>query len=105
MFCVVYGMPWVAEHGTKSSSLDRSVLPDAHWRRNKMMDRIRVRFYWPEYLQDVDLHLNTCRPCLNRGNAQRRRAPLQIYNTGFPFERLSIDILGPFNRTPRGNVY
>jgi len=30
---------------------------------------------------------------------------LQIYNTGFPFERVSIDFLGPFNRTPRGNVY
>jgi len=70
-----------------------------------MMMISRMRFYWPEYLQDVDLHLSTCHESLNRGNPQRRRAPLQLINTGSPFERVSIGILAPFNKTPRGNVY
>ena len=65
----------------------------------------RMRFHWPEYLQGVDLHLSTCHECLNRGNPQRRRARLQLINTGSPFERVSIGILAPFNKTPRGNVY
>jgi len=80
-------------------------VPRAHYRRNKMMERIRMRYYWPEYLQDVELYLQQCHRCLDRGNPQRRRAPLQCYNSGAPFERVSVDLLGPFPRTPRGNVY
>ena len=52
-------------------------VPRAHYRRNKMMERIRMRYYWPEYLQDVELYLQQCHRCLDRGNPQRRRAPLQ----------------------------
>ena len=71
----------------------------AHYRRNKMIERIRMRFYWPEYLQDVEMFLLQCHRCLDRGNPQRRRA-LQCYNSGVPFKRVR-----PLPRTPRGNAY
>jgi len=99
--------PIVVSHSLRPAIIlaAHNPVPSAHFRRNKMMERIRMRFYWPEYLQDVDLHLRTCHPCLNRGNPQRRRESLQRYNTGFPFERVSVNLLGPFNRTERGNKY
>jgi len=64
-----------------------------------------MRYYWPEYLQDLELYLQQCHRCLDRGNPQRRRAPLQCYNSGAPFERVAVDLLGPFPRTPGGNAY
>ena len=70
-----------------------------------MVDFIRSKFYWPGYLQDVDIFLRTCEDCLKRGNRRRPRAPLQIYTSGAPFSRVAIDTLGPFRKTLRGNRF
>ena len=70
-----------------------------------MLARIRMRYYWPEYLEDVELHLRSCHACLNRGNPQRKRAPLHIYNVGVPFQRVSVDVMGPYRESSEGNRY
>jgi len=80
-------------------------VPKAHFRRNKMMIYIRSRFYWPEYLQDVDCLLKACTECQGRGTKGTNRAPLQRYDVGVPFQRLCVDVMGPYRVTSNGNRY
>jgi len=70
-----------------------------------MMEYIRSRFYWPGYLHDIDIHLRSCADCLRRENPRRRKAPLQCYNVGNPFQRVCVDIMGPFPTSKNGNKY
>ena len=69
------------------------------------MEYIRSRFYWPEYLHDIDIHLRSCADCLRRGNPRRRKSPLQFYNVGNPYQRVYVDIMGPFPTSENGNKY
>jgi len=73
---------------------------------NKTLDRIRKRFYWPTCKQDVEDWCRTCSVCVaKRGPSEKGRSGLQIYNAGTPFERLQMDILGPFPVSVSGNKY
>ena len=40
-----------------------------------------------------------------RISTKKNRAPLQPIETGFPFERIAMDIMGPLPKTGRGNKY
>ena len=36
---------------------------------------------------------------------KKPKAPMKQYNVGAPLERVAVDIMGPFPRTPNGNKY
>jgi len=80
-------------------------MPNANFKRNKMMAHIRTRYYWLEYLHDINIHLAICRHYLRRVNPCRRRAPIQTYNVGAVFQRVAVDILGTFRESGDGNRY
>ena len=47
-----------------------------------------------------------CHVCAaKKGPAWRTRAPVQLYQSGAPMERVAVDIAGPLPCTPRGNRY
>ena len=72
----------------------------------RMTDQIRRRFYWKGWQRDVDNHCKTCQKCGERNPPSRKaRAPLQIDNTGYPMQRVAMDIVGPLPSTERGNRY
>jgi len=49
--------------------------------------------------------LKACTECQRRGSKGTHRAPLQRYDVGVPFQRLCVDVMGPYRVTSNGNRY
>ena len=77
-----------------------------HLSRDKMLGKIRARYYWPNLDDDVKQH---CRRCLE---CQKLKpppilpvAPMHPIECSRPFELVSMDICGPYPISDRGNRY
>ena len=77
-----------------------------HFGVKKTLARIKLRYYWPGYIDDVEEWCQTCIICQKRKNPQSMNtAPLQSIDTGQgPFEQIALDIL-KLPRTTRGNQF
>ena len=73
---------------------------------DRTLEKVRAHFYWPRMAQDCKLHVAACPQC-NRSKkpSVRARAPLGSYHAGGPFERIHVDMLGPFPISKAGNKY
>ena len=72
----------------------------------KTLSALRNRYYWPDMDQEVRLWINSCRPCARRKTGNVSRQPERMCSkTGFPFEKLAIDITGPLPTTRSGYRY
>lgn len=79
---------------------------EGHFGVNKTLKRVRQGFYWSTCRRDVEAFCQSCDPCIARkGPPGQGRAPLQQYQVGALMDRVAVDILGPFPRTPRGHRY
>ncbi|XP_046663083.1 uncharacterized protein K02A2.6-like [Homalodisca vitripennis] len=73
---------------------------------NKTVEKLRQRFYWLHLRADVEKWCRQCDVCAgSRGPQTRSRGRMRQYNVGSPFERIAIDIAGPFPVTDAGNKY
>ena len=55
---------------------------------------------------DVELFVKTCQRCsVSKKPARKAKAKLGTFHAGVAMERVHIDILGPFPKSTRGNVY
>jgi predicted aspartyl protease len=64
------------------------------------------RFYWPSWRQDVRKFVGRCHVCHTRkGPHQRVQLPERKFITSEAFERIAVDICGPFPITSRKNRY
>jgi len=69
----------------------------------KTLSRVRGRFYWPGLQTDVKIYTNGCERCTKRKDPiKTKRAPMGIVISGFPMERIAIDILGDFRQLSWG---
>lgn len=72
----------------------------------KTLIKIRQRFYWIYCREDVE---NWCKKCTNcasvKGPHTRSRGTLKLYNVGAPWERIALDVAGPFPASDSGNKY
>lgn len=86
-------------------SLHDSIL-SGHFGVKKTAARVKLRYYWPGYLGDVEEWCRTCLVCQQRKNPRSRNiAPLQSIETGEgPFEQVALDIL-KLPLTSRKNQY
>ena len=72
----------------------------------KTLNKIRQRYYWPGLQIDVKAYVSGCEICSKRkGPKQKIKAPMQITRSGFPMERIAVDILGELPTTEKGNKY
>ncbi|XP_070172331.1 protein NYNRIN-like [Polyergus mexicanus] len=77
-----------------------------HFGVNKTLGKIRKRFYWGTCKQDVENWCRSCHVCIaKKGPFDKGKSELRIYNAGVPFERMQMDILGPFPTSSTGNKY
>ena len=77
-----------------------------HLGEDKMLARVRERFYWPGYHQDVCNWCKTCPDCAaTKANSPHNRAPLQSIKIGSPMQMIAVDILGPFPESDKGNTH
>ena len=77
-----------------------------HLGEAKTLNRLQERFYWPGHVDAVKLWCKCCADCAARKNpGQRRRAPLQSVQAGYPMQIVAVDIVGPFSPVQTGNCY
>ena len=81
-------------------------ITSGHLGEKKTLNRLRKRFYWVGMRRDVIEWTRACDTCRARlGPQHQGRAPLQLYLSGAPMERVGVDITGPFPVTSSGNRF
>jgi hypothetical protein len=71
-----------------------------------MSGKVKNRYYWPEWSQDVEMYFNECIVCASKRKPSRQlRAPLISGKTDAPLEKIAMDILGPLPTSSHGNKY
>jgi len=72
----------------------------------KTLEKIKTRFYWIGCKQAVASWVRHCDTCTKaKGPARKTRGVMRQYNSGAPFERIGLDVLGPFPASTRGNKF
>ncbi|KAK9731008.1 Integrase core domain [Popillia japonica] len=73
----------------------------------RTLDKIRRKFYWDGLVKDVKNYIRGCPDCQTRKGPtnQRPAGLLHPIEVGLPFERVGIDLLGPFKRTGSGKTF
>ena len=73
---------------------------------NKTYNKIKTRFWWPNLYTEVYKYVLGCQTCQQRKNPRTNLQgvlqPSLIYR---PWERMSMDLLGPLPETKAGNKY
>ena len=78
-----------------------------HFSTDKMLSKIRSRYWWPQMRTSVQLHVRACVPC-QRYNYTRQKKPghlRPIPPTAIPFHMIGMDFCGPFVESPSANKY
>lgn len=81
------------------------IIASCHGGFTKTINRIRDKYFWPKMSRDVKLFVSNCETCKCAKPANKiLRPPMgQQMKTQRPFQRLYMDLLGPYPRTKMGN--
>lgn len=64
-----------------------------HMGRDRTLDLVRARFYWPRMTSDIEKKVKTCDRCVRRKTLPERAAPLVNIMTTRPLELVCMDFL------------
>ncbi|XP_036317827.1 uncharacterized protein LOC118732824, partial [Rhagoletis pomonella] len=72
----------------------------------KTLERLRTNFYWPNITVDLKDFIASCDVCRqSKGPNTTLRPPMTAqYTVQRPFQKLYIDLLGPYPRSKQGNI-
>ena len=75
-----------------------------HFSADSMFQKIRHRYYWPQYYEDIREYVKSCDSCQRRGRSKNNNLlhPIPVHS---PFYQIGIDFVGPLPRTQRGKQY
>jgi transposase InsO family protein len=77
-----------------------------HFGRDKTLHTLKRSFLWNNMARDCRIYVLSCAVCsMNKKASKKSRGSLQRYHSGFPMEKVHIDILGPFTTSDHGNKY
>jgi hypothetical protein len=77
-----------------------------HLGKDRTFLRLKERFYWPNYEKQASAHVRTCDTCARiKAPPQYNQEPLVPLRATRPFQLVTMDIMGPFATTERGNKY
>jgi hypothetical protein len=85
--------------------LSHSRIFASHPGRNRKLDLMCFRLYWPAMRKDVENYVQNCDECQHSKPRHEYRAALEVREPTRPFEVTAMDICGPFNLTPSKNRY
>ena len=73
---------------------------------SKTAGRVTSRFYWNNWMQDVEDHCRSCEKCAQRNAPSKHlKARLVTNLTGYPMQRVALDVVGPLPKSRRGNRF
>ncbi len=77
-----------------------------HLGQAKTVEKLRQRFHWVNLRNDTLLYIQQCKVCQeSKSPSKTAKAPLINMKSGYPLERVGIDIVGPLPKTQRENSY
>ena len=78
-----------------------------HMGVRRTLDKInKSQYYWPHLRKSVHDYVTSCNICEERKHpSKKKRAYMKTYLSGVKFERITVDIAGPFPKTNSGFVY
>ena len=78
-----------------------------HMGVRRTVDKLtKSQYYWPHLWRYVHDYVSSCDICEERKNPSRKkRAYMKTHLSGVKFERIAVDIAGPFPKTDNGFVY
>lgn len=72
---------------------------------DKTCDILRRSYYWPGLYKEVINYIQSFIVCHGQSRRQEK-APLERTDVpNFPFEKISMDVSGPYREISRGNIY
>lgn len=74
-----------------------------HLGRNKTLERLRGKAWWPTITRDVKEFVRRCGICQRNKDRRSDSAPIQPLEVASCFERVHLDLVGPLPPTERGN--
>jgi transposase InsO family protein len=79
----------------------------AHMGANRMLETIKLRYFWSKMDQDIIKHTGKCINCKLRKSYQRRpTVPIMKYDdTARPLDRVHVDLTGPLPQTKGHHRY
>ena len=90
-------------------SLTNQVLAHAHSGHlgvNRTLEKVRERFYWPNYEADVQRWVRECEQCQRRNPPNPLpKAPLETIRATHPFQKVTWDVMGPLPASDTGFKY
>lgn len=78
-----------------------------HLGRERTWNMVESTCYRPGLRKIVNFYVKNCKACLEK-KARNKNAEVQaepIETASFPWQHISVDILGPLQKTPRGNKF
>jgi hypothetical protein len=73
---------------------------------NKSLNKLRQRYYWLQARGNIERWCRLYDICAASHDPQtRNQGQLHQYNVGAPFERIAINVAGPFPQSDQGNRY
>ena len=77
-----------------------------HMGQTRTLNKVRQRYFWPRMDADIIQHVRCCHPCQARKGIYRKPSGfLEVSHVERSFERVGVDILGPFSVSRSGNKY
>ena len=73
---------------------------------NKTLAQLKTRYYWPRMREDVQTWCARGHTCgETKPMMIRKKSALRQTQVGAPFEKTAIDLMGPFAKSDKNNVY
>ncbi len=77
-----------------------------HQGLDKTLHLLATTVYFPHQRRETDATIRECIPCqLKKRKEKDQRGTLMSAPTGYPFQRVSVDFVGPMNPSKRGHRY
>ena len=105
---VVRGVTRIIDDEDKTHILnDFHLLPSSgHAGVRRMVNNIKLRFFWPGLETDVREFVKKCPKCQKSKYCKYVKEPMTLTTTAtYAFEKIFLDIVGPLPRDHDGNIY
>ena len=93
-----------------SKSIREHILNECHDKMghvgvDKTNDLISRKYYWPGLYKEVNNYVNRCTVCQSRSSKWNASPLLETDIPSYPFQKISMDVSGPYGETSQGNLY